>query len=302
MPINAGHEYLKVEKEYLNSDSLEDKIYWLEEMIRAAPKHKGSENLLKELRIRLKKFNEKLEKGRKKSGGRKGIRKEGYQFVLVGKTNSGKSSLLNRLTNSNSKVGEFMFTTREPVVGTFQFEGISAQIVDIPSVGCEQFDVGLVNNADSLLIVVEDLAELSEIEEWIKRSRGKRIIVVNKIDELSENEKKKLIARLKSKRIDGFVVSAKAGDGIEELKGRLLRETGMIRIYLKEPGKNVNKNKPLVLERESTVRDVAEHILKGFFRAVKRVKISGPSSKFAGQVVGLKHKVRDLDVVEFHTR
>ena len=50
MPINAHPEYFKVEKEYLNAQTIEDKIYWLEELIRVAPKHKGSENLLAELR------------------------------------------------------------------------------------------------------------------------------------------------------------------------------------------------------------------------------------------------------------
>jgi len=302
MPINASHEYLKSEKEYLNSDSLDDKIYWLEEMIKTAPKHKGSENLLSELRVRLKKFREKAEKASKKSGGKKGIRKEGFQFVLTGKTNVGKSSLLNKLTNTESRVGDFMFTTRESIVGTFQFEGVSSQMIDVPSIGCEQFDVGLINNADCLLIVVEDLKELEGIEGSIKRSRGKKIVVVNKVDKLSEGEKRKLISRMKSKRIDGYIVSAKTSEGLDELKGRLLKETGRIRVYLKEPGKGVNKNKPLVLKEGSTIKDVAEHILKGFSKTVKIVKISGPSSKFANQVVGLSHKVKDLDIVEFHTR
>ena len=50
MPINASHEYIHAEKNYLNALTLGDKIYWLEEMIRKAPKHKGSENLLAELK------------------------------------------------------------------------------------------------------------------------------------------------------------------------------------------------------------------------------------------------------------
>ena len=35
MPINAGYEYFNAEKEYLNAQTLADKIYWLEEMITA---------------------------------------------------------------------------------------------------------------------------------------------------------------------------------------------------------------------------------------------------------------------------
>src|SRR3989338_4327279 len=114
MPINAGHEYFTVEGKYLAAQTLEEKIYWLEEMIKKAPKHKSSENFVAELKTRLKKFREKAEKAAKKSGGKKGVRKEGFQFVLVGKTNSGKSLLLSKLTNAFQIVSEFKFTTRSP--------------------------------------------------------------------------------------------------------------------------------------------------------------------------------------------
>ena len=56
MPINASYEYFNAEKEYLNAQTDEDKLYWTEEMIKTAPKHKGSENLLAGLRLRLKKL------------------------------------------------------------------------------------------------------------------------------------------------------------------------------------------------------------------------------------------------------
>ena len=56
------------------------------------------------------------------------------------------------------------------------------------------------------------------------------------------------------------------------------------------------------MKKDSTVYDVAEKILKGFSKTVAETKIWGPSSKFAGQKVGLKHKLKDLDVVEFKTR
>ncbi len=49
-------------------------------------------------------------------------------------------------------------------------------------------------------------------------------------------------------------------------------------------------------------RDAAEEILKGFSKRVKDTKITGPSGKFKNQRVGLSHVLKDLDVVEFHTR
>ena len=61
MPINASHEYLTAEKKYLQAQTLEEKISAIKEMIKTSPKHKGSENLLAELKTRLKKFLEKQE-------------------------------------------------------------------------------------------------------------------------------------------------------------------------------------------------------------------------------------------------
>ena len=56
------------------------------------------------------------------------------------------------------------------------------------------------------------------------------------------------------------------------------------------------------MKKDSAVRDVAEKILTGFSNKIKETKIWGPSSKFSGQIVGLNHKLKDLDVVEFKTR
>jgi len=300
MPINAGPEFLKSEKEYLNAKSPEEKIYWLEEMIRTAPKHKGSENLLARLRARLKKFKEQAEKSRKKSSGRKGIRKEGFQFVLVGKANSGKSSLLNELTNAEPKIADYPFSTTSPEIGTFDFFGVKAQVIDMPSIRGEGFDIGIVNTADCIIEVVDNLEDLSEVEEVIKRAKGKRIVVVTKTDLLGENELRKLKERIKSKRINGVAVSVLNGFGINELKEKMFNEMGVIRVYTKEPGKE-KSDRPMVLPSGATVRDVAEMILKGFSSRVKETRLTGPSGKFPNQVVGLGHKVKDLDVVEFHT-
>lgn len=301
MPINAGYEYFEAEKVYLNAKTLEDKIAALEEMLKVAPAHKGSENLRAELKTRLKKFREKLEKGKKVGGAKKGIRKEGYQCVLVGLTNSGKSSLLAKLTHATPKVSSYPFTTKGPEIGILDYDGVKIQIVDLPSVGSENFDAGIINTADCILIVVERLGDLSEISSLLKRATGKRIIVLNKADRFDDSEMRKVDATLRSRKIDGVIVSCFSGLGLDELKRKIFEKMDMIRVYTKEPGK-IRSEIPVVLKKGSNVKDVAENILKGFSRRVKETRLTGPSGKFPNQKVGLKHVLVDLDTVEFHTR
>jgi len=299
MPINADHEYIEAEKKYLRAEGLEEKIVCLEDLIRKAPSHKGAENLRAELRTRLKKLKEKLEKGKKAGKGKKGIKKEGYQVALIGKTNSGKSLLLSKITHANSKVSVNKFTTRAPELGTMNFEGVRVQVVDLPSIGSKDLDYSIVNNADCLLLVVEHLEDIVEVEKALNKATGKKIIVVNKIDILDSSEKRKLEERCKSKRLKNYVlISAESEEGLTGLKKKVLENMKVIRVFTKEPGKKKNSD-PVVLKEGATVREVAETIYKGFSRQVKETRLTGPSGKFSNQRVGMKHKLKDMDVVEF---
>jgi ribosome-interacting GTPase 1 len=106
---------------------------------------------------------------------------------------------------------------------------------------------------------------------------------------------------LQSKKYNFVLISTKTKEGIEELKNKIFQSFDKIRIYTKEPGKEKSP-KPMILGPESTIKDFAEKILKGFSSKVRESKIWGPSSKFPGQKVGLQHKLKDLDVIEFKTR
>ncbi len=302
MPINAHPEYLAAEKEYLQAQGIDDKIEKLKKMISCAPGHKGAEKLRAQLRARLKSFLEKKEKNRKVSKGSKsGIKKEGMQAAIVGKANTGKSSLLAMLTNASPKIAEYQFSTREPHLGTMFFEGTSIQLLDLPSIESEYFEKGLANNADALLIAITSLEQLKEVEARLEKAAKKRIIIFTKSDLLSEEEKRKINATLRSKKYNFVIASSEKKEGINEIKNKLFQSFEKIRVYTKEPKKEKSLS-PIVLEKGSKVRDVAEKILKGFSSKVAETKIWGPSSKFPGQKVGLTHILMDLDVVEFKTK
>lgn len=89
-------------------------------------------------------------------------------------------------------------------------------------------------------------------------------------------------------------------ENLEELKKKLFESFPIIRVYLKEPKKPAT-DKPMILKENSDAKAVAEKILKGFSKKVKKARVWGPSSKFPGQIVGLDHILKDKDIIEFQT-
>ncbi len=304
MPINAHPEHIQAEQEYNNSNTDEERLAALEKMMRTMPKHKSAEALRKNIRTRYKKLKQELEKKSKKSkSGKKGIKKEQLQAVLMGLTNSGKSSILQAITNAHPKIGSYGFTTTKPEIGTLNYEGCDIQLIDLPPIASETFDKGILNNADTILIVIEKLHEIKSILDLIKQNKkAKKIIVFNKIDLHNENTKRKIKETLKSKKYNFAIISTKTDEGLEDLKEKILKSFNMIKIYTKHINKKQKQdNKPIILPPNSTLKHVAEKILHGYSKKVKYAKITGPSAKFKEQKIGLKHVVKDKDVVEFVT-
>jgi len=302
MPINAHPDYLNAEAEYLNASTDKEKLLALKKMITLAPKHKGSENLLKQLRTRLKKLKEKKERESKKKGStKKGIKKEEMQVVLIGKTNSGKSLLLSTLTNIKPKISEIKFSTTQPIVGIMNYKTINIQLIENPAIESENYDKGLTNTADTILILINNLEEIKKIELYLNDSVGKKIIVFNNKDKLNE---RKISATLSSKKYNFAIIDFEDKTKLEELKNKIFQTFNKIRVYTKESGRTIDitKEKPIILKPDSTVKDAAEKILKGLSKNIVKTKIWGPSSKFSGQIVGIKHKLKDLDIIEIKTK
>ncbi|MCW1309746.1 MAG: GTPase, partial [Candidatus Nanoarchaeia archaeon] len=114
MPANLPPEYYKAEKEYKKIKGTKEKIEFLKKMISLIPLHKGSEKHVAQLKQRLSKLREKLEREeeQKKIVSRKsfGIKKEGAaQVCLVGLPNTGKSFILNKYCNKKIESSEKPF-------------------------------------------------------------------------------------------------------------------------------------------------------------------------------------------------
>ncbi len=304
MPINAHPDYLAAESSYHNAITEEKKLIALEQMISTMPQHKSAENLRKNIRTRYKKLKQKIQKNKKSGSAKKGIKKQDMQTVIISFANNGKSSLLSKLTNAKPIINEVKFSTKTPVIGIMNYAGLQIQLIENPSIESDFYDKNLTNTADTLIILITDFNQLKKIEELIQNAKGKRIIVFNKIDFLSQKEKRKISANLQSKKYNSVLISLKTLEGIEQLKEKLSKSFEKIRVYTKEIGKNFKqaKEKPIILNPKSTVKTAAEKISKDFAKKIIQTKIWGPSSKFSGQKVGLKHILKDLDIIEFKTK
>ncbi len=269
-------------------------------MIKECPKHKSSENMLKNLTNRLKKLKKGAEK-QKKAGksNQQGIKKADIQCVLAGFPNTGKSSIFKILTGLKTSISTHPFTTNKPKLGTFEFENSKVQIIDIPSF--PNHDKSLLNSTDTILLIIDEIEQIKKAEDFLYRATGKIIIIYNKSDLLDEKEKRKIKSTLKSKfkKYNCYFFSKNPTNlEIEKLKQKIFETFPIIRIYTKEPKKEATKE-PMILKEFSTLKDVAEKILKGMSKKIKRTRIWGPSSKFGGQSVGLEHVLKDKDTVEF---
>jgi len=299
---NQSPQYQKAESKFLSAQTDEERLPALKEMIKLCPKHKSSEKMLANLKTRYKKLKSQIEKSKKSGkGSKKGIKKEVMQAVIVGFTNSGKSSLLKSLTNSEPKIQSYKFTTQNPVVGTLNYENMNIQLIEVPAIESDFFDRGLVNSADTILITVNNIEQIEDVLKNLKNSLGKKIIIFN--NKQGENERK-ISATLSSRKYDFIMVDLNDFKNTKETKRKIFKSFGKIRIFTKEPGKifNIKSSKPLVLGPEATVEKAAEKILHGFSKKVKESFVTGPSSKFPNQRVGLKHRLKDMDIVEFKTR
>jgi len=203
---NQSPQYQKAESKFLSAQNDGQRLEALEEMIKECPKHKSAEKMLAQLKTRFKKLKEKIERYKKvsKTSGKKGIKKEDMQAAIIGFTNSGKSSLISSLTNAKPKIssGENVsFTTKTPEIGMINYgQGIKIQLIEIPAIESEYYDKGLTNSADVILILVTKLAQIEEIRKHLEKVKGKQLIVFNKTDLLSNDEKRKITANLQSKK------------------------------------------------------------------------------------------------------
>jgi GTPase len=169
------------------------------------------------------------------------LRSETPTVALIGYTNSGKSTLFNRLTGADVLSKDMLFATLDPTMRELDFvSGRKAVLADtvgficqLPTELVEAFKSTLeeVVYADVLLhvhdasssLVVEEAADVVKVLGDLgmnAETQAERILhVLNKTDLFAAGDEQ--VNSVKNMFSDGVFVSAKTGDGVDDLLAHL---------------------------------------------------------------------------------
>ncbi|HTY64654.1 MAG TPA: GTPase [Acidobacteriota bacterium] len=335
MPANLTPQYLAAEQRFKDATTTQEKLEALEEMMATIPKHKGTEKMQADLRRRLARLRTEADKkhGVSKASAMYSVQREGAgQAVLAGGANTGKSSLLARLTHATPEIGDYPFTTRLPQPGMMPYENIHIQLVDMPPIDPIFYEpwMGSVLRQADLVLLIGDLsadALLDEIESVLtilEHSKirlvrmpeavdaqnpvlsRRTILVANKTDAPGAQANLEILREFYANRFLILPASAATGEGLDAVRRAIFEELDVVRIYTKIPGKKADlTSPPFVLKRGSTVLDAARAVHREFAHSLKFAKIwssenSRRSVKHDGQMVERTHPLEDGDILELH--
>jgi len=324
MPANLPPQYFDAEKNFRTAKSPLEKIAALEEMLAIMPKHKGTDHLRAELRTRIAKLTQSLDKKTATQRASMMIEKVGAaQVAVIGLPNAGKSQIVASMTKAAPTVAAYPFTTHNATPGMMVFENIQVQLIDTPPLSeqpPEWWLLNIIRRADGLLAVV-DLSDdpVSQLEALMAQLEEKRIGLGEnraKIEEEFPLEYKKTLVAGSKKDLDAggenyralqdryggqlpvMAISA-SGDGLEELRLKVFQMLDIIRVYTKVPGGKPDMTDPIILEKGSTLGDAAASVHKDFAAKMKFARIWG-SGKHDGIMSKRDHVLQDGDVIELH--
>ena len=158
--------------------------------------------------------------------------KQGIPVAIVGKTNVGKSTLLNALLKEDRAiVSDIHGTTRDTIEDTIDINGITFRFIDtagirqtsdeVEQIGIER-TYAAIEKARIVLWLIDTNPTAEEIQEMQERCSNKSlIIIINKIDKQSDISIKELSTRLSTLRLHLLSISAKFGTNLSDLESAI---------------------------------------------------------------------------------
>ncbi|MBL7036588.1 50S ribosome-binding GTPase [Candidatus Microgenomates bacterium] len=173
--------------------TIAQQIEEIEAVIRKTPHHKATNAFIGNMRAKISKLKDKEAVASKKGGGGGGmgysVKKQGDATIaLVGPPSAGKSTLINKITNTKSKVAAYAFTTVTVIPGMLKYNDAYIQILDIPGLiqgasigkGRGKEVLSVARGAD-LLVIMTDIKRPKAINKLVNELEGAGIRI-NKVE------------------------------------------------------------------------------------------------------------------------
>jgi len=148
--------------------------------------------------------------------------KQGIPVAIVGKTNVGKSTLLNRLLKDDRAiVSDIHGTTRDTIEDTIDINGITFRFIDTAGIRQTQDEVeqigitrtyAAIDKARIVLWLIDEEPSTEEINDISQRAENKKLIIIKNKADKADNNSYNLLNR------PFITISAKFGTGIDELE------------------------------------------------------------------------------------
>jgi len=169
-----------------------------------------------------------------RQGSRAQIFRQGARVSLLGKPNTGKSSLFNDLLKmERAIVTPHPGTTRDFIEGTVDLEGCPVTYVDTAGMRKSESEVELlgiekakseISQADLVLFLIDASSPLDEEDKTISQYLGETpfILVVNKTD-LPEKVNSEELTPIRKAAVASVMISALTNEGVDALETRIVK-------------------------------------------------------------------------------
>jgi len=146
--------------------TIEEQIKAIEDELARTQYNKKTQHHIGKLKAKMARLRDEIELRRSKGPKSAGyaVKKSGHATVaLVGFPSVGKSTLLNKITNAESEVAAYKFTTLTVVPGLMEHRGAKIQVLDLPGLikdahkgkGRGKEVLSVVRNADLILLMID---------------------------------------------------------------------------------------------------------------------------------------------------